>query len=99
MLNYASARPFKQSEESLRKSHERLKNVFESTHVGIWEWNVLSGETHFNERCAGIIGYTLDEISLANNKTWLSYAHPEDLKDLRAQFNRVFSQGIDRWSG
>ncbi|WP_430461023.1 sensor domain-containing diguanylate cyclase [Thalassolituus sp. LLYu03] len=62
-----------------RDSHH-LHQVVNNTGVGIWEWNVQTGETVFNERWANIIGYTLDELQPVSIDTWLTYAHPEDLK-------------------
>lgn len=60
-------------------TRERYRHVLEGTEVGIWEWNVQTGETTFNERWAEIIGYTLDEIQPISIKTWERFTHPEDL--------------------
>ena len=70
----------KQAEEALRHSEERLKMMLQGTRAGTWEWFVQSGETHFNERWAEIIGYTLDELAPISIQTWLDAAHPDDLK-------------------
>ncbi len=67
------------AEKALKKVQDRLNSVVEATNVGIWEWNVQSGEVNINERWAEIIGYTLDEISPVTINTWLKFAHPEDL--------------------
>ena len=65
--------------ESLRESKRRLEYVLEGTHAGIWEWNVQTGETIFNERWAEIIGYTLEELSPVSLETWKKFVHPDDL--------------------
>lgn len=61
---------------------EHLRNslVIEGTRIGIWDWNIQTGETYFNDRWAEIIGYTLDELQPVSIDTWLRFAHPDDLE-------------------
>jgi len=70
----------KRVEDSLKKEKQRLANIIEGTRAGTWEWNVQTGETIFNEQWAEMIGYTLSEISPISIKTWMYYAHPDDLQ-------------------
>ena len=67
------------AEEALRKSEEQLSLALEGSGVGLWDWRVQTGETIFNERWAGILGYTLAELSPVSIKTWESLSHPDDL--------------------
>jgi len=62
---------------------EELRNalVIDGTGIGIWDWNVQTGETYFNERWAEIIGYQLEELQPVSIDTWMKYAHPEDLQE------------------
>jgi PAS domain S-box-containing protein len=55
--------------------------VISSTGVGIWDWQVQTGQTQFNERWADIIGYHLDELQPVSIHTWLDHAHPDDLPE------------------
>ena len=64
----------------LGETNQRLSDIIKGTNVGTWEWNIQTGETIFNERWAGIIGYTLEELSPVNIETWMKFAHPADLK-------------------
>ncbi|EMP54565.1 sensory box/GGDEF/GAF/EAL domain protein [Marinobacter santoriniensis NKSG1] len=57
----------------------RLRTILEGTRAGTWEWNVQTGDALFNERWAGIIGYTLDELQPLSFETWLTHTHPDDL--------------------
>jgi len=81
----------KYQKEALERERHRLSAIIEGTDVGTWEWNVRTGETRFNEKWAGIIGYTLDEISPVSIETWERFAHPDDLRRsgelLEAHFN------------
>ena len=82
----------KQAEEALAGQKRRLGYILQGTNVGTWEWNVQTGECIFNERWAGIIGYTLDEISPVSIDTWMEFCHPGDLEKsgrlLQACFDR-----------
>ncbi len=67
---------------------QRNKLVIEGTRIGIWDWNVQTGETYFNERWAEIIGYSLDELQPLSIETWVKFAHPDDLEES----NRLLEQ-------
>lgn len=70
----------KESRENLKIERRRLRNTIIGTRSGIWEWNVQTGETVFNERWTEIIGYSLEELAPISIETWMTLAHPEDLK-------------------
>ncbi len=82
----------KDIEVKLMEEERRLKGVIEGTNVGTWEWNVLTGETTFNERWAEIIGYTLAELEPLSIKTWETLVHPEDLKKSNDHLLEIFSR-------
>ena len=58
----------------------RNEHVIEGTRIGVWDWNVQTGETYFNERWADIIGYTISELEPMSIETWVKFAHPDDLE-------------------
>lgn len=66
------------TKQRLLLEKRKLDNLIASTQFGVWEWNIQTGETIFNERWAEIIGYTLDELSPISINTWLKYIHPDD---------------------
>ena len=51
----------------------------DSSQLGIWDWNIQTGETVFNERWAQIVGYTLAELEPVSIDTWVNLANSEDL--------------------
>jgi diguanylate cyclase (GGDEF)-like protein/PAS domain S-box-containing protein len=61
-------------------NQERLELVINTTGVGIWDWQVQTGELTFNKRWAEIIGYTMDELQPIQFNTWSTNLHPDDLK-------------------
>ncbi|MGL1904058.1 MAG: PAS domain-containing protein, partial [Fibrobacterales bacterium] len=83
------------TEETLAKERQRLAYILEGTNVGTWEWNVQTGETVLNERWAGIIGYTLEELSPVNIDNWMKFAHPDDLKISEEILKKNFRRELD----
>ncbi len=71
----------KQAEEALRKNEERLQLVFKDANLGLWDWNVQTGEVVFNDRWADMLGYTLDELE-PHVRTWEELLHPDELNDV-----------------
>ena len=59
---------------------DRLQLALQSSRLGLWDWNMVTGETVFNERWAEIIGYTLAELEPTTIETWMAHAIPEDLE-------------------
>ena len=63
-----------------REESDRLNLALQSSGLGLWDWNMVTGETVFNERWAEIIGYTLAELEPTTIETWMAHALPEDLE-------------------
>lgn len=81
--------------KKIEEQKHRLENIIDGTHLGTWEWNIQTGETVFNERWAGIIGYTLDELAPVSIETWIKYAHPDDLKESDELLKKHFNNESD----
>ncbi|MFZ6691671.1 PAS domain S-box protein [Undibacterium sp. SXout20W] len=73
------------------QSEQRLANIIEGTNIGTWECHIPSGMTIFNERWAGMLGYTLAELSPTTVQTWLELCHPEDAKISAELIERHFN--------
>lgn len=78
-------------QESLRQT-KRLSEVIWGTNIGTWEWNVQTGETIFNERWAGVVGYALEELQPVSIETWGRLVHPEDSKQSQELLKRCFER-------
>ncbi|MCU0755802.1 MAG: PAS domain S-box protein [Xanthomonadales bacterium] len=81
-------------QEALDEHHRLLADVIEGANVGIWEWDVPSGRTVFNERWAGMLGYRLADLQPVSIATWEGLAHPEDLARARQQLQETFAQEV-----
>jgi PAS domain S-box-containing protein len=78
-------------EIKLYNERKRLSNIIEGANVGTWELNVQTGDTLINERWAGIIGYTIKELSPFTIRTWSLLVHPEDLSGMTESFDNHLS--------
>ncbi len=67
------------SKARLEEQAERLELVLESSRLGLWDWNMVTGETVFDERWAQILGYRLAELEPVSIQTWIGLSHPDDL--------------------
>ncbi|MDO9315764.1 MAG: PAS domain S-box protein [Burkholderiaceae bacterium] len=85
------------AERALTTERQRLTNLVEGTHAGTWEWQVQSGEVHFNERWAQIIGYTLAELEPLSIQSWMARGHPDDLVRSTELLAQHFAGQIDHY--
>lgn len=67
----------KDVQEELKAKEEQLQLVVTGADLGTWDWNVVTGDVHFNDRWAGMLGYTLDQIDPHYN-SWKDLTHPDD---------------------
>lgn len=67
----------KRAEQELRESEERLEAVMEGSQLGYSDWNIQTGQISRNERWAGMLGYSLQEIA-ENFQSWDEMIHAED---------------------
>jgi PAS domain S-box-containing protein len=73
------------AERQLHESEERLKLALMGADLGMWDWNVVTGEVRFNERWAEMLGYRLDEIE-PQVRTREKMIHPDDLPKAMTAF-------------
>lgn len=80
----------KLAEDALRKSEERLNLVLHGSRDGFWDWNVQTGEVHYDTCYAAMLGYTPEELD-PNVNFWQDRVHPEDLPSVTRQLDGHFS--------
>lgn len=71
--------PFQTIQQMKSDNEKRLELVIEAAAVGIWDWQIQTGEITFNQRWAEIIGYSAEELMPMAFDTWSSKVHPDDL--------------------
>lgn len=87
----------KAAADALQHERQRLADIIEATNVGTWEWNVQTGEIVLNERWAGMLGYTLEELSPTSIETWEKLIHPDDLKASNEILQQCFREKSGRY--
>ncbi|WP_460206948.1 response regulator [Scytonema sp. NUACC21] len=66
------------TEKALKTSEERWELVLQGTRDGIFDWNLVTGETFASARLQEMLGY--EEHSLPwSYEMWCSLVHPEDV--------------------
>ena len=79
-------------------NHERyLRSAVEATNVGIWDWNIVTGEVVFNEQWAQIIGYSLKELEPVSFELWKSKLDPDDWLLAKKNLKDYINKKIDSY--
>ncbi|QIO22128.1 PAS domain S-box protein [Haloarcula sp. JP-L23] len=66
-------------ERELVRTTERLELALEGAELGVWDWNVETGDVSFDERWVGMLGYSLSDLD-QRIETWEELVHPDDLE-------------------
>ncbi len=69
-------------EEKLRLSRERYDLAMEVKHEGVWDWNLITDETYFDDRYYTMAGYEPNDFP-QDFAAWAERVHPDDLPKAR----------------
>jgi PAS domain S-box-containing protein len=68
----------KEAETALHISEERLLLAMEGSALGLWDWNIVTGETYFDRQWKKMLEYEVEEIE-NSYQSWARLLHPEDM--------------------
>jgi len=71
----------KRVEEALKKSEERLDLAVSGANLGLWDWNIRTGDIVFNRQWAEMLGYAVVELEPMAN-SWKNHVHPDDKPEM-----------------
>ncbi len=71
----------KVAEDALRTAQARLTLALDGNKVGVWDWNIATGDIWFSDSAFALQGYGPGEIR-SDALAWREVVHPEDLPDL-----------------
>lgn len=74
-----------EAQRLLADARVRLELALKSSGIGVWDWNVATGETVFDRRWAEMLGYALEELLPTTVAIWERLVHPDD----RAEVERL----------
>ena len=77
----------RKTEEDLRRNREQMQLALQGADLGLWDWNIISGEVSYNQRWAEMLGYALDEVK-PNISSWEKLVHPDDIPGVMKALNR-----------
>ncbi len=82
----------KRREIELTRLSRRLELALETSQVGVWEMNALTGELSWDDRMNELYG-TPDDGRPRNYKHWHGRLHPEDAARAEREFNEALRKG------
>ncbi len=65
------------SQEKLRESEERFALAVKGSNLGLWDWNIRTGDLAYSEHWADMLEYRINELE-PNISTFESFLHPAD---------------------
>ena len=65
------------AEKRLRETRTRLELALKGGALGLWDWNLETGEVFANIRASEMLGYPDEELRL-DFDTWKEFIHPQD---------------------
>ncbi|HTY26263.1 MAG TPA: PAS domain S-box protein, partial [Desulfomonilaceae bacterium] len=73
-------------EEEMRKIQDRLELALKGADLGLWDYNLKTGEAFINERRSEMVGYSADELG-PHVSSWGKLIHPDDIGQVTNAFN------------
>ena len=73
------------AERALRESEERLAMAIRGGDLGMWDWDITTGQLVKNDRLATMLGYDPSEIG-PTAEAWMDLVHPDDMVSVRERF-------------
>ncbi|MFC7249884.1 PAS domain S-box protein [Halomicroarcula sp. GCM10025324] len=83
-------------ERELEETTERLKLALEGANLGVWDWNIETGDVRFDERWTGMLGYDHGELE-HRLETWEDLVHPDDIDEAWETIQRHFDGETDMY--
>jgi len=71
------------AQTKLRESENRLELALKAGDLGLWDWDIVTDEVHFNETWASMLGFSLEDLP-QTLETWKRLVHPEDMPKVMA---------------
>jgi PAS domain S-box-containing protein len=84
----------KSKEAELRHELERLSIAYKAAQMGVWEWNIKTGEMFWSEEIPRMHGVPAAEFN-GRLETWIRTVHPEDAPGVRGKLRDALKNRHD----
>ncbi|MEZ6191600.1 MAG: EAL domain-containing protein [Phycisphaerales bacterium] len=78
----------------IKNTEQRLNMALKATKQGLWDWNIRSGATYYNDTWFAMLGYDPGELPMTI-RTWHQQCHPDDLPAALDGINRHMESETD----
>jgi PAS domain S-box-containing protein len=82
----------KLAQEQVQRSEERLRSAVEVGRLGLWDWNVVTGEVHWSDEHFRMEGYGVGEVT-PSYEAWRQRIHPDDRSATEAALKQAMESG------
>jgi PAS domain S-box-containing protein len=86
-----------EAEADLIKSKERFELVAKATQDAIWDWDLITNLTWWNDGFKELFGYSNDDIE-PTIQSWTGRVHPDDKERVVNGIHGVINNGGTNWS-
>ncbi|MFA6902484.1 MAG: PAS domain-containing protein, partial [Gallionellaceae bacterium] len=77
----------------VKENEQRLRRSQAFANIGIWDWDIRSGELLWSERIAPMFGYPEDKVA-HTYENFLKAIHPDDVKMVKIAISDCLERGI-----
>ncbi|GAB4229758.1 MAG: hypothetical protein Kow00121_58640 [Elainellaceae cyanobacterium] len=77
---------------ALQEKEERLRLALEAANMGVWDWNMVTGEQIWSTQSQAIFGFTSGSFDGATDTFW-NCVHPDDRELVRQADQEAFQTG------
>ena len=86
----------KQAEAALKEGSERFRLLASASRDCIWDWNIVSDETWWNEGFEKLFGFDRNKIE-PNNDSWINRIHPDDRERAVKSIFAAINSDVENW--
>ncbi len=83
-----------ESREQLRRNEERLDLALSGANDGVWDWDLINDDLHFDARFYAMAGYKPNEFPGAFEE-WEKRTHPDDIRRTKMVIERYLAGDLD----
>ncbi len=86
-----------QQRRTERDSAARTALALDGAELGLWDWNLVTGETRFDARWCAMLGHEPHEIE-GHVRAWEDRLHPDDSAGVREQLRRYLAGELTHYT-